>query len=70
MQDAWSRSVPCRDGFDREKYTQVVITDKYDVAVIPPPGGGLVLHPGDVPRLQQALTDAQIEAVHRRGVSR
>jgi hypothetical protein len=70
MAEKWEQTVPCRDGFDRERYAQVVITDTNDVALIPPPGGAAVFHPGDIGRVQEVLLAAQMEAIHRRGGGR
>jgi hypothetical protein len=67
MQERWATAVPCADGFGRPKTALVTITDENEVAVVTPAGGSAVWKPGDVFQLQQALTNAQVEAVHRRG---
>lgn len=66
MQDTWTRTVACRDSSGRERKVQVVITAEFNIALITPPGDSAVWHPGELPRLTEALTEAHLEAVARR----
>lgn len=70
MRDAWTHTVPCHDLAGRDRYAQVVITDDNMVALVAPPGGSAVWHPGDLNRLKELITAAQLEAISRRGGSR
>lgn len=70
MQERWAIQVPCHDHAGRERQATVTITDDNQVALIVPAGDAAVWHPVDLNRLKQALTDAQVEAIHRRGGAR
>lgn len=70
MQEQWERTIPCRDRAGRQREAKVLVTDSAQVVFIAPPGEAAMFHPGDVNRIKQALTDAQMEAVHRRGGGR
>jgi hypothetical protein len=67
MQERWATVVPCTDLFGRPRHATITLTDADEVAFVAPPGGAALFQPGDVNKLQQALTSAQVEAVDRRG---
>lgn len=67
MPEPWSRAIKCDDGAGRERVLRVILNETHDVVLLPPPGEGAVLKkPSAVQELRQALTDAQVESIHRR----
>ncbi|WP_460390936.1 hypothetical protein [Actinophytocola sediminis] len=61
------REVSCRDGAGREKKFRIFISAQHDVVLAAPPGEVAILEPRVIDAMKQGLTDAQIEAIRRRG---
>lgn len=68
MQERWASAVPCRDRIDRNRLARIIVNAKGEVVLIAPPGEVAVWNPDELNALQQAIADAQVEAIHvRRG---
>lgn len=66
----WARAIPCEDGSGRQRDLTVYLSRDARVVVSAPPGESGILDPRAVEALKQALTDAQVEAIHRRRSAR
>lgn len=67
MPDQWEIEVPCRDGFGRDRNAVVKLSETHHIVLLTPPGDSAVWSPGDIYRVQQALTSAHVESIRRMG---
>lgn len=66
MQEPWARIVSCRDHAGRVRSLVVFLAEDHDVCIRVPAGEVGRLQPADIQAVKQALTDAQVESIHRR----
>lgn len=66
MDEQWARIVRCRDHSGRVRDLTVGVDDDGDIYLQPPPGEVAWLSPNQIQDVKQALTDAQVESIHRR----
>ena len=68
MPEQWARIVNCHDLAGRPRQLVVTLADDgtHDIFLKTPAGEVGRLDPSQIQDVKQALTDAQVEAIHRR----